>query len=64
VYCSLYDDTKFDFIDELHLVMGGWVEPTLVGDYFNLVRSQIEKNNGVVNFNHTSKFNNWISLGG
>jgi hypothetical protein len=35
-----------------------------VGGDFNLVRSQREKNNGVVNFNHTSKFNDWISLWG
>jgi hypothetical protein len=64
VYGSPYDETKLEFIDELHLVMGIWVGPTLIGGDFNLVRSQREKNNGVVNFTHTSKFNDWINLWG
>jgi hypothetical protein len=63
VYGSPYDETKLEFIDELHFVMGVWVGPTLVGE-FNLVRSQKEKNNGVVNFTHTSRFNDWINIWG
>jgi hypothetical protein len=64
VYDSPYDETKLEFIDELHFVMGLWDGPTLIGGDFNLVRSQKEKNNGMVNFTHTSRFKDWINLWG
>jgi hypothetical protein len=64
VYGSPYDETKLEFIDELHFVMGLWDGPTLIGGDFNLVRSQKEKNNGMVNFTHTSRFKDWINLWG
>jgi hypothetical protein len=31
VYGSAYDEHKLDFLNELHLVMGMWQGPTLVG---------------------------------
>jgi hypothetical protein len=33
------------------------IGPTLVGGRFNLVQSHKEKNNGVLNLNHVSAFN-------
>jgi hypothetical protein len=62
--CSIwspYDETKIDFVNELHMVMGLWQGPTLVGGDFNFVRSQKEKNNGIINFMHTNAFNDWIN---
>ena len=64
VYGSPYEDTKVEFINELHLVMGGWQGPTLIGEDFNLVRSQREKSNGIINFSHASIFNDWINKWG
>jgi hypothetical protein len=64
VYGSPYDEPKSEFINELHLVMGEGNDPILLGGDFNLVRSQGEKSNGVVNFNHTSLFNEWIEKWG
>jgi hypothetical protein len=64
VYGSPYEETKRDFIAELHMVMDGWFGPTLVGGGFNLVRNQSEKNNGLVNFSLTSSFNDWIEKWG
>jgi hypothetical protein len=49
VYGSPYDETKLEFVNELHMVMGLWQGPTLVGGDFNLVRYQKEKNNGAFN---------------
>jgi hypothetical protein len=43
VYGSPYEETKLEFIDELHLIMGNWEGATLVGGDFNLVRTQKEK---------------------
>jgi hypothetical protein len=54
VYGSPYEETKTEFIDELHLVMDQWQGPTLVGSGFFLVRNQSEKSNGVINFNHAN----------
>jgi hypothetical protein len=34
VYGSPYEETKTEFIDELHLVMDQWQGPTLVGSGF------------------------------
>jgi hypothetical protein len=31
VYGPAYDELKLEFISELHLVMGGWPGPTLLG---------------------------------
>jgi exonuclease III len=57
VYGSPYEETKLEFIEELDMVMAKWNGPTLVGGDFNLVRSQKEKNNDIVNFNHMIAFN-------
>jgi hypothetical protein len=64
VYGSPYEETKVEFIDELHLIMGLWGGPTLLGGDFNLVRSQKEKSNGSINFNLVELFNNWIDRWG
>jgi hypothetical protein len=58
VYRSPYEETKVEFVEELHRVMSMWVGPTLVGGDFNLVRNQNEKSNGSVNFRHVELFNN------
>jgi hypothetical protein len=44
-------------------VMESWKGPTLLRD-FNLIRTQEEKNNGVVNFTHAGLFNDWIEKWG
>jgi hypothetical protein len=62
VYDSPYEEFKVDFLEELEVVMTRWQGPTLIGGDFNLVRNQREKNNGVVNFNHVSLFNEWINI--
>jgi hypothetical protein len=64
VYGSAYDEHKLDFLNELHLVMGMWQGPTLVGGDFNLIRSQKEKNKGPMNFQMTNSFNNFIKCWG
>jgi hypothetical protein len=64
VYGSPYDEFKQDFIKELHMVMGEWQGPTMVGGAFNLVRYQSEKSNGIINFNHATMFNDWINCWG
>jgi hypothetical protein len=64
VYGSPYENTKLEFINELHEVMGAWSGPTLIGGDFNLVRSQKEKISGVINFSHAEQFNNWINTWG
>jgi exonuclease III len=64
VYGFPYEDTKLKFINELHEVMGAWSGPTLIGGDFNQVRSQKEKNNGVIIFSHVEQFNNWINTWG
>jgi exonuclease III len=60
VYGSPYEETKIDFITELHKVCGDCLGPTLIGGDLNLVRCQEEKSNGNVNFNHVDMFNDWI----
>jgi hypothetical protein len=60
VYGSPYEESKTEFIEELDKVMGDWKGPTLIGEDFNLVRSQKEKSNGIVNFGHVTAFNEWI----
>jgi hypothetical protein len=39
VYGSPYEDTKQEFLDELHNVMGMWQGPNMVVGDSNLVRS-------------------------
>jgi hypothetical protein len=51
VYGTAYYDFKLEFIAELHDIMEASTIPTLIGGYFNLVRSSQEKSNGVVNAN-------------
>jgi hypothetical protein len=58
VYGSPYEESKVEFIYELHLIMGLWGGPTLLGGDFNLVRSQKEKSDVPVNFNLVELFNN------
>jgi hypothetical protein len=61
VYVTPYDDTKFEIIDELDVMMGEWQGPSLVwGGGFNLVRYQNEKSNGLINHGHADRFNGWI----
>jgi hypothetical protein len=50
------EETKNEFINELHMMMEGWQGPTLVGGDFNLVRNQKEKSNGNINFYHANNF--------
>jgi hypothetical protein len=52
------------FINELHLIMGSWAHPTLLGGDFNLVRNQKEKSNGVIIFCTFELFNEWIDRWG
>jgi hypothetical protein len=44
--------------------MESWKGPTLLVGDFNLVRTQEEKSNGVVNFAHANLFNVWIEKWG
>jgi hypothetical protein len=60
VYGAPYEDKKIDFLEELELVMDKWQGPTMIGGDFNLVRNSKEKSNGVVNWNHVNRFNDWI----
>jgi hypothetical protein len=60
VYGFPYEETKPNFIAELHGICGEWQGPTLIGGEFNLVRCQVEKSNGNINFNHINPFNDWI----
>jgi hypothetical protein len=48
-----------EFIEELDLIMQSWDGPTFGGNFI-IVRSQMEKSNGVINFNVVSTFNEWI----
>jgi hypothetical protein len=64
VYGSPYEELKVSFLDEMEMVMTRWQGPTLIGGDLNLVRNQGEKNNGVVNFNLVSIFNEWINRWG
>jgi hypothetical protein len=60
VYGSPYEETKLEFIDELHLVMGNWEGPTLVGGDFNLVRTQKEKKTmGLIEIKDQSRSYSW-----
>jgi endonuclease/exonuclease/phosphatase (EEP) superfamily protein YafD len=43
VYGTPYEETKMEFIDELHIIMTDWDGPTLLGGDFNIVRSQLKK---------------------
>jgi hypothetical protein len=56
VYGSPYDETKHEFIEELHVVTSEWQGPTLIDGDFNLVRC--------INFAHTTLFNEWIDQWG
>jgi hypothetical protein len=59
VYGSPYEESKTEFIEELDKVMGDWQGPTLAGGGgdFNLLKSQREKSNDIVNFGHATAFN-------
>lgn len=64
VYGSPYDETKMEFIDEIHKVMSDWQGPTVIGGDFNLVKEEIEKSNGVINYEHAFSFCDWINKWG
>jgi hypothetical protein len=61
VHGSPCEELKTTSLEKLELVMTKWQGPSLIGGDFNLVRSQREKSNGVVNFNHVDMFNDWIN---
>jgi hypothetical protein len=61
VYGPAYDELKLSFITELHSIMGNWLGPTLIGGDFNLVRSEKDKNNEIINFQHATTFNYFIN---
>jgi hypothetical protein len=61
VYESPCDESKLEFLEELDSVLGRWQGSTLLGGDFNLVRSQREKSNGIVNFRHMEAFNDLIN---
>jgi exonuclease III len=63
-YGSPYEEKKIEYITELHSVMSNWDGPTLIGGDFNLVRSQNEKSNGVINYGHAELFNEWVNRWG
>jgi endonuclease/exonuclease/phosphatase (EEP) superfamily protein YafD len=58
-YGSPYEESKVEYITELHLVMSHWNGPTLIGGDFNLVRTQSDKSNSVINYGHADLFNEW-----
>jgi hypothetical protein len=60
IYGSPYEEFKVEFTNELHLIMGLWTGPTLMGGDFNMVRPQKEKSNGLIYFNLVGLFNEWI----
>jgi hypothetical protein len=58
VYGSTYEEKKQYFIDELHDL--DVCRPLLIGGDFNLVRSQKDKSNEVVDLKWCEKYNDWI----
>jgi hypothetical protein len=46
---SPYDESKPEFIDELHMVMSKWQGPTVLGGDFNLCRFSKDKSNERIN---------------
>lgn len=63
VYGSSYDEHKLEFINELHNIYSSWQGPTLIGEYFNLIRDCSDKkmNNGNINQHLANLFNDWIN---
>jgi exonuclease III len=59
VYGSAYEEKKQDFIDELQEIRMH-KKPLLIGGDFNLVRSQKDKSNGVVDVKWFENYNDWI----
>jgi hypothetical protein len=64
VYGSPYEEGKTDFIDELHVVLAGWQNPTLIGGDFNLSRFTTDKSNGRINKKWAGYFNDWVNKWG
>ena len=60
VYGPVYDDKKEDFLLELRSICDNCEGPHIIGGDFNLVRSALDKSNGVVDQNWCDKFNLWI----
>jgi hypothetical protein len=57
VYGSPYEEGKDAFISELHELFLSWDGPAMIGGDFNMVRSQSDKSNGVIDFKWVDKFN-------
>jgi hypothetical protein len=57
VYGSPYEESKADFIDELHLVFSSWQGPTLIGGHFNLSIFSSDKRHGRINQKWVDCFN-------
>lgn len=62
VYGSSYEEKKGNFISELHTMFADCDTPTFIGDDFNLVRYNLDKNNGKVDHKWCDKFNAWIEI--
>jgi hypothetical protein len=61
VYGSPYDESKPEFIDELHKVLSTWQGPTVLGGDFNLCRFSSDKRNGRINQRMADCFNDWVN---
>jgi endonuclease/exonuclease/phosphatase (EEP) superfamily protein YafD len=60
IYGSPYEEKKDEFISELHELFLHWKGSAIIGGDFNLVRSQLDKNNGIIDHRWADKFNVWI----
>lgn len=61
VYGTAYNEFKLEFIAELHDTMSDLTYPVILGGDFNLVRSVVDKNNGIINNNFSYLFNDWVN---
>jgi endonuclease/exonuclease/phosphatase family metal-dependent hydrolase len=59
-----YDEGKTEFIDELHMILGSWQGPLLIGGDFNLCRFRTDKSNGNINQRYEDCFNDWVNKWG
>lgn len=60
VYGAAEEGRKQWFVDELHSMLTGRKEATIIGGDFNLVRFQSDKSNGNVDLRWCEKFNDWV----
>jgi exonuclease III len=61
VYGAVDEENKQEFLDELHDCVVEYNEPLLIGGDFNLVRSQKDKSNEVVDIKWCDKYNEWFN---